>query len=261
MQKEDILRVLEHIYERQETIGIEHAFKFKIFLRKKKEVPAKYPLAGRNKKASKSKGKRTDKGDNINEEDGNMAQSNVNITANNTAAGDKKRSKGKGKEADNFINDNSIHGHEDDVIDEDDNIAQSNINVTAKGTAAVQKRKGTAAVLKRKLKGKGKETDNFINDNSFEQDEDIVLSDSNAEIAQSKTNGRKQNVTAAAGTAAAGNITHSPVAQESQLSDQLLKKVKRTIQRNKNPKKTVPKADALAIKEAKKFLRNSKRRK
>jgi hypothetical protein len=49
MQKEHILKLLEHILARQEQLGVEDAFRFRIYIKKKTEHQAKYdrrPPAG-----------------------------------------------------------------------------------------------------------------------------------------------------------------------------------------------------------------------
>ena len=43
MQKEEILRFLEHVCKRQQTLGIDEAFRFRIYIKKHKELPSKYP--------------------------------------------------------------------------------------------------------------------------------------------------------------------------------------------------------------------------
>lgn len=51
MQKEDIYRFLEHILGRQKKFGDEHTFRFRIYIKKKKEHLSEYPeVAGRRQR-------------------------------------------------------------------------------------------------------------------------------------------------------------------------------------------------------------------
>jgi hypothetical protein len=58
MQKDHILKFLEHIFGRQEQFGVEDAFRFRIYIKKKTEQPAKYdrrpPAGNKNSKTSKA---------------------------------------------------------------------------------------------------------------------------------------------------------------------------------------------------------------
>lgn len=65
MQKDDVIRFLEHILGRQKKFGPEDAFRFRIYLKKQQECRSKYPeeqLALNTKTSSKEKGKKKGKG-------------------------------------------------------------------------------------------------------------------------------------------------------------------------------------------------------
>lgn len=57
MPKEDLHRFLEHIRNRQDKLGVEKAFKFRIYIKKNQEFQAKYPGQVKEKRNTKKKNK------------------------------------------------------------------------------------------------------------------------------------------------------------------------------------------------------------
>lgn len=217
MQKEDIHRFLDHILTRQKKFGVENAFRFKIYLKKRKEYLAEYPTAAGRRKTKHGKDRCTSKSKNqLNDaDDGDAGAANgtangaavVNGTATTTIPGLSTL----------LPSIETNHSNNRDSLPVISNHGKGMITTTAEIMAAANitaAEKSTKSKPTRSKKGKGKLTATAT-----------------------------ANITAAEENSVDGNQPRNT------------RSSKRNLQRK------VPKSDAIAIQEAKKFIqKNSKRR-
>jgi len=239
MQKEDIHRFIDHIISRQKKFGVENAFRFRIYLKKNKEHFSEYPEAAgrRKKKARKDKGKSNlnDQTHDAIEGDDGAANGAANNAANGAANADgtaKTRIAGPSTQVP-YLNTNQEDDQESVPIisnhasPEEDNIMAAN-DAAAVNTGYNARSKKNPKTKK----GKEKNTEN------------------------PKTKKGKEKNTATAKITVTANIT---AAEYQNPVEGTKPSNTRRSKRNLQPK--VPKSDALAILEAKKFVQqNSKRR-
>lgn len=226
MQKEDIHRFIDHIISRQKKFGVENAFRFRIYLKKNKEHFSEYPEAAgrRKKKARKDKGK-----------------SNLNDQTHDAIEGDDGAANGA-------VN-NAVNG-------------AANADGTAKTRIAGP---STQVPYLNTNKENDQESVPIISNHASPEDDNITAANDAAAVntgynARSKKNPKtkkgKEKNTATAKITVTANIT---AAEYQNPVEGTKPSNTRRSKRNLQPK--VPKSDALAILEAKKFVQqNSKRR-